>query len=230
MTETARILLRSIEDILADMINRADLRPSEDEFYSTWRRLIELYDRFQKEVMDASGINIVCHSGCSTCCCHWVEDVYSFEAVMISRYIAHHYPDHLEKIIKSFRNDADALESLKEFVDEKAREFPDEVPDPYELLLSCFYQLERPCALLDDEGRCSIYPVRPLTCRDYLNLRDTEACLPGRITTDEPATFILYLSDIASERLEQLHRRFDAFDDNRSLRHLTVRLLENREP
>ncbi len=227
LSEPARILLRSIEDILADLINRPELKPSDDEFYSAWRRLLDLYDRFQNEVMKASGINIVCHAGCSTCCFHWVEDVYSFEAIMISRYIAYHFPASIMEITGSFRDDADALNSLRKFVDEKAMEYPDEVPDPYELLLSCFYQLERPCALLDAAGSCSIYPVRPLTCRDYLNLRDPDACLPDRINTEDPGTFILYLSDTASERLEQLHRRFDAFNDNRSLRNLLVFLLDN---
>lgn len=229
MTESSRILLGSIENLLGELVSRADLRPSDEEFYHKYLSIINLYDRFQHEVINASGINAVCSAGCSHCCCHWVEDVNSFEGVIISRYLAEHHPDLIDFVIESFRQDEEVLESLCGLVDEKISgysSFTDDIPDKYDLLLSCFYQMERPCALLDKNGRCIVYPVRPLTCRDYLNIRDCNACLPDRINEEKEATLIMDISDKVSKLLEILHRRFDYGDDNMSLRSLLVRYLE----
>jgi len=229
ITESSGMLLKSIESILAELINRIDLSPSNDEFYNIFLNLFDLYDRFQKEVIAASGINIVCGAGCAQCCCHWVEDVNSFEGAIISRYLIDNHPEIISSVITSFREDAEVLDSLCDLLDEKVLEFTsgsEEIPDQYELLLSCFYQLERPCALLDEKGHCVIYPVRPFTCRDYLNVRDTAACLPDRINDENYATLIMYLSDTVSQQLEILHNRFDDGSDDMSLRSLLVRCLE----
>jgi hypothetical protein len=69
--------------------------------------------------------------------------------------------------------------------------------------------------------------VRPLTCRDYLNLRDPGACLPDRINEETEATLVMHLSDIIAERLEILHRRFDQGRDDMSLRSILLRCLES---
>lgn len=229
MTETSRMLLNSIEIFLTELVSRTDLHPADDEFYNKYTAILDLYDRFQHEVINASGIITVCGAGCSHCCCHWVEDVNSFEGIIISRYLAEHHPDLIYSIMESFRQDEEVLESLCGLVDEKIDEyssFTDDIPDKYDLLLSCFYQMERPCALLDKNGCCIVYPVRPLTCRDYLNIRDCNACLPDRINEEKEATLIMDISDKVSELLELLHRRFDQGDDNMSLRSLLVRYLE----
>jgi Fe-S-cluster containining protein len=229
MTESARMLLGSIENLLGELVNQADLRPSDDEFYHKFLSIFDLYNRFQHEVINASGINTVCGAGCSHCCCHWVEDVNSFEGIIISRYLAEHHPELVYSIIESFRKDEAVLESLCGLVDKKVAEyssFTDDIPDKYDLLLSCFYQMQRPCALLDKNGRCIVYPVRPLTCRDYLNVRDPDACLPDLINEEKEATLIMDISDKVSELLEILHQRFDYGDDNMSLRSLLIRCLE----
>lgn len=230
MTESARILLSTIEDILAEFVNSPELSPCDDEFYNKYRHLLDLYDDLQQQVADASGIKVVCTAGCSNCCCHWVEDVNSFEGIIIGRYLNEHHPGMTGTVITTFRKDQKVLDSLWTLVNEKTAAYtPDteDLPDPYDLLLSYFYQAQRPCALLDDKGCCIVYPVRPFTCRDYLNLRDPAACLPDRINEEEYATLILYLSDIVSERLEILHRRFDDGSDDKSLRSLLVRCLDS---
>jgi len=106
MTESSRTLLFSIENLLDDLVNRIDLVPSDDEFYSKFREILSLYDRLQIEILNASGISVVCGAGCSRCCCHWVDDVNSFEAVIISRYLKEHHPDIVESVIRFFQEDA----------------------------------------------------------------------------------------------------------------------------
>lgn len=226
---TARSLLKEMEDILDGLICRADLHPSSEEFYNKFLRFLELQELFQRELLNETGVSTVCGAGCSSCCCHWVDDVYSFEGIIISRFIKEQRPWLVEPALSIFRRDAECMESLSVIVDDKLSELipdPDEIPDRNELLLSCFYQMERPCALLDDTGRCSIYPVRPLTCRDYLNISAAEACLPERINEASEATLIMYLPDTLSEKLETLHCRFRAGVEDMSLRHILINLLE----
>ncbi len=228
-TESALLLQSSMEDILADLVNRVDLGPSDEEFYLLFHKFFNLYDRFQQEVITASGIKVVCGAGCSKCCSHWVEDVSSSEGAVIGRYLTENHPEMLEFVVSSFRKDFEEMESLCDRVDAKIAEYcsdSEEISDSYELLLSCFYQLERPCALLDVNGCCTVYPVRPLTCRDYLNLRDSSVCLPERINEGENATLILHLSDSVSQMMEILHQRFDDGSDDMSLRTLLVKFLE----
>ena len=229
ITGTARSLLGSIEKILAELISRSELRLSDDDFYNSFLTLLDLYDSFQHEVITSSGISIVCRAGCSHCCCHWVEDVTCIEAAVISRYIAQHHPGIIDSVISSFLEDKEVFDSLHVLVDDKIAEdasHMNDIPDSFELLLSCFYQLERPCALLDDNGSCIVYPVRPLTCRDFMNLRDPLACLPDRINEEVEATLIMYLSDTVTEHLGALHRRFEDGSDDMSLRSLLIRFLE----
>lgn len=229
MTELSYKLLKTIEDILAELVARTDLSPCDYEFYEKYRILLDHCDRFQNEIINASGINSVCSAGCSHCCCHWVDDVNSFEGVIISRYLSEYHPDKVDCVMRSFHEDAEVFDSLSVMVEQKLSECSsdsEEVPDPYDLLLSCFYQMERPCALLDDNGRCIVYPVRPLTCRDYLNVRHPDACLPERINEESEATMIMYLSDTVSGCLEILHRRFDEGRNEMSLRILLAHLLK----
>ncbi len=232
ITEFAGELLKSIENILAELVSRIDLSPADDEFYLTFCKLFNLYDLFQNEIIDASGINVVCKAGCSNCCCHWVDDVNSFEVMIIIRYLAINHPEIIDSIAISLRKDMDSLTLLKSHVDEKVTEYSfvtDDLPDKYDLLLLCFYQLERQCALLDDNGRCVVYPVRPFTCRDYINISDPSVCHPDRINEEEPATLILHLSDKVSQLLEILHHRFNEGNPDMSLRSRLLSLLESMD-
>jgi len=229
ITETSSMMIKKLQDILDELIKRVDLFPSDDEFYYKYLSFLNLYDILQKEVIAESGISIVCRPGCTNCCCHWVDDVSSFEACIISRYLNDNHPNIIDSVITSFKKDAVVLSNLRDIVNKKTDKFlsqSDEIDDNYELLLSCFYQMERPCALLDEKGSCRIYPVRPLTCRDYINVRDRKACLPDYINEVEPATLILYLSDTVSQLLEILHSRFDDGSNNTSFRSLLVYFLE----
>lgn len=229
-TEFSAGILKSMDAALDEMLSMKNLTPGCDEFYNLFRNFLDMYEKYQQEVLQASGINIVCRAGCSACCFHWVDDVYSFEGYVIARYLKDNYNWKIKSLIEKFRNDAEIFESLYGIVNEKTDGYSgscDEVADPYDMVLSSFYQLGRPCALLDDQGRCIVYPVRPFTCRDYLNIKNPEACLPERINNDARATIIMYLSDDISEKFEQLHHRYNKNGDDMSLRKLLVFFLEN---
>ncbi len=229
MTESAGRIIIRIEEILDYLINEENLHPADDIFYNKFREVLDLYDLLQYDVLAASEINPVCKKGCNHCCCHWVEDVSSPEGAILGRYLKENHPDLIEQIISSFRDDADVFDSLCVSVEDKKPECylsSDESDDPYDLILSYFYQLGRRCALLDKNDQCLVYPVRPFTCRDYFNVRDSSACYPERINNENNATLIVYFSDTITQKIEVLHRRFDDGSDDMSLRRLLVRFLE----
>lgn len=229
ITESAGGKIIIIEEILDYLISRKDLNLDDDLFYFKFREALDLYDLLLNEVMAASEISSVCKTGCKQCCCHWVEDVSSLEGAVISRYLKENHPDLIEQITGSFREDTDIFDSLCVSADDIIPEhhiFRDESDDRYDLILSCFYQLGRSCAFLDKNGRCIVYPVRPLTCRDYFNIRDSSACHPERINDENNATLIIYLSDTIANKLEILHGRFDNGSNDKSLRSLLVRIFE----
>ncbi len=229
ITESAGGIIIRIEEILDYLISRKDLNPDDDIFYFKFREALDLYDLLMYEVLAASEIISVCKTGCKQCCCHWVENVSSLEGAVISRYLKENHPDLIEQITDSFREDIDIFDSLCVSADDKFPEhhiFSDESDNRYDLLLSAFYQFGRYCALLDKNGRCMVYPVRPFTCRDYFNVRDSSACHPENINDENNATLIIYISDDITEKIEVLNRRFDKVSDDMSLRRLLIRFLE----
>ena len=76
--------------------------------------------------------------------------------------------------------------------------------DTTDLLLASYYQLERPCALLSDNGICSIYEIRPLTCRIYISFSDPHSCSAECINESNIPTYLLDLEESASKLLDMI--------------------------
>ncbi len=197
-------------------------------FTDCWGRIMELLARYQDQVVAAAEYTVSCSRGCSACCFHWVEDVYSFEAELIAAYIKQTYPRHIPGILKRFAEDEDQLIMLQEIVDRKLAESGERGAadiDSVDLLLASFYQLQRPCALLSTDGACGIYPVRPLTCRIYMSFSNPKYCKPEFIHDDEIRTYLLDMEEEASEKLDRLHAKYDRFDGDTGLRSVLKTIL-----
>ena len=83
-----------------------------------------------------------------------------------------------------------------------------------------------PCPLLDASGACSIYMLRPMSCRAYLSFSDPLLCDPDTIYYHEVLTCLCTLEQEADELLEKLHARYDHCDCDTSLRTLLPYYLE----
>jgi Fe-S-cluster containining protein len=197
-----------------------DGSPSE-KFEAHFDTLMETFEKFQQTILTHYGKTVTCSRGCSFCCSHWVEDVYSFESTRIIRYLKNHYRTDLPRIISLCQSDVDAMEGLHVCVDQKLAALPPEEReslDQVDLLLSCFYRLERPCAFLTNEGSCGIYAVRPLTCRIYISFSQPDLCRPANIDGDETMTYLLDFEEEASLVLDELHQKYDVYDGDLGLR------------
>jgi Fe-S-cluster containining protein len=198
-------------------------------FLQAWKEQLVLFERYQFEISSASSLHVACAKGCSACCGHWVDEVYSFEGEMIADFLKKKHNDKIPSIADRCREDTAVLDQLKGLVEEKISatapgEAEAERIDAQDLLLSVFYQMNRPCPLLD-RGVCSIYEVRPLTCRKYVSFSDPRFCRPESINEGEAATYLFGLENDALELLETLHKKYAKFDGEYGLRALLLKYL-----
>lgn len=202
-----------------------------DEFRGAYLRAMELYDEYQRESVMASGDALACHEGCWICCCHYPEDVYSFEAELIASHVKKMPADERARIEESCENAVYRFERLKEILREKLAldEYKslDEESDPDEILLNGYYRLRNRCPFLDEANRCAIYRIRPLTCRAYINLGDPSVCLPEMINEADTVTYIMDLDDEANGILDELHFRYEKYPRDTALCSLVLKYLSD---
>ena len=193
--------------------------------------LLKEIDSFQACVIAGAENPVSCTHGCVRCCYHWVEDVNSFEAEIIADTVRKRYPDRVDVIRQACRSDGAELERLDRLVQDRLRENDlrdDEEPDidPVDLLLHVFYRLRRPCPLLNAQGGCMVYEVRPLTCRMYVSFSDPIRCDPEYITVSEVSTCLIDLSERANAIIDRLHFACLRFEGDTGLRSLLAKYLD----
>ncbi|MDG5814240.1 YkgJ family cysteine cluster protein [Chitinispirillales bacterium ANBcel5] len=223
---TAKEVSKEILSQLKFLVKQDNRSCLEQNFKDSFDHILKLFDLYQKLVVENHSDNKTCYKGCQWCCYHWVEDVNSFEAQIIAQYIRNTIPHKIEQIKEQCVSDIECIQNLDSLVSDKIAEenLGDEF-DPTFLLLSSFYQLKRPCPLLEKDGLCSIYPVRPLTCRVYMSFSDPGRCKPGHINDSDIPTYILDLEEEANEIIDSLHFKFQRFEDDTSLRSLLLKHL-----
>ncbi len=218
-------IVRELESLLALQV----VSPLESSFRIGFEKILSLFELYQNRVVVSNGNQVTCGKGCSWCCFHWVEDVNSFEAEIIADFIKKQMTlEQVKNIAATCREDEAALERLDNIINEKIAQLEGEREiDTTLLLLSSYYQLERPCPLLGPDGSCSVYPVRPLTCRVYMSFSDPVRCAPANINDGEVVTYILDLEEKANAIIDKLHFRFCRFEGDTGLRSALLKYLTN---
>ena len=201
--------------------------PLNPGFVRDYRQVLTTFEEYQQEVMRYHGRMPSCRAGCATCCGHWVEDVNSFEAALIAGEVLRRPPPAIDAIMHQCRSDMAALEQLADIRDARTGTVEEELHfDETDILLGAFYQLRRPCPLLSN-GRCSVYDLRPLTCRIYFSFSHPSRCDPDHIHDEGTATFILDVDEEANALFDRLHERFCLFEGESGLRRVLLRYLEH---
>jgi Fe-S-cluster containining protein len=192
----------------------------EPEFKTTWAETLGLIDKYQEEIARSSNRKVSCRKGCAACCCHWVEDVNSFEAEIMAEYIAAHVPVKIQLIRAQCLYNEEMLKKLNDIVETKmsalASREPREKIDPVDLLLASFYRLRIRCPLLEN-GVCLAYPVRPLTCRMYVSFSSPRRCDPAYIDEGDIPTYLFDLEEDADGIIDRLHFKFLKFENDTGL-------------
>ncbi|NLD91168.1 MAG: YkgJ family cysteine cluster protein [Fibrobacter sp.] len=197
-----------------------------DDFKLSYFRVFELFEQYQQMVIQHNNYKVSCKRGCAYCCNHWVEDVNSFEAAIIAEYLRKYFPDSIEKIVAQCIEDEAILNNIEKLTIDRMSDIDDTGTIDYiDLVLSVFYQMNRTCPLLSENGACSIYKVRPLTCRIYMSFSENALCAPEYQETDDIPTYLLNLDENASEILDRLHFRYQRFPEETGLRSMLVKYL-----
>ncbi len=133
----------------------------------------------------AAGRPVACVAGCSACCFN-IPAVRAGEAVTIARWLARPEQDAIrDAFLERFEVWRAGLGDLVDRWIEASAE-----GDPQagiQLAIDAFHR-RVPCAFLDD-GRCSIYPVRPIVCREHHAVGTNAGCQPDATTKVAQCTF-----------------------------------------
>jgi len=119
------------------------------------------------------GQHVSCREGCGACCRQAVP-ITPVEARMLSEWIAAQPKDRREVFRARFRNAAERLEESGIAQSIREASLPIEKAHIHALGLK-YFALGIPCPFLEEE-RCTIHPIRPLRCREYMVVSPAEHC------------------------------------------------------
>jgi Fe-S-cluster containining protein len=225
--EAARTIQRTLIEQLGPLLTCGAESCLDESFRRPWENILSLLEGYQGAIIMASGMTASCGKGCAVCCCHWVEDVYSFEAEIIVDYLKKNHGGSIPSIVEKCRSAIGRFERLREIVEQKLSTVKSTLKqeiDGTELLLASFYQLKSECPLLDNGG-CMIYRVRPLTCRMYVSFSDPARCTPESINEGKTPTYLFDPEEEVDHLIGQLHVRFMKFQGDTGLRSLLLKYL-----
>lgn len=142
---------------VTQLADRLSIAKSADDFHAALKQALESYDQLNESRVEQTGAALVCRAGCSLCC--WLRvDVYAQEVFLIA--------DTLRKEL--------TLSELQELLGRL---------ESHSGLVTVFEHASRNVACpLSRDGWCSVYSVRPHSCRRHHSL-DLAAC---QFTHDHP--------------------------------------------
>jgi Fe-S-cluster containining protein len=125
-----------------------------------------------------------CAPGCSACCHQlvWIE-------LIEAQQIMDRYP----RVVARVRANLEAQAELCET----------QLPEAPKLAASAWWRAEQTCAFLGDDQRCSIYDVRPMTCRVHYVVSPPEQC--ARQQASEDGSGPVALCDVGGTRMAGPH-------------------------
>jgi Fe-S-cluster containining protein len=111
------------------------------------------------------GKKIFCKKGCSGCCSLAVHATFP-EALKVAEILPSELTSRLQLYIDGLKDYVPELTDLKSYLKLHRRQIG-------------------PCPFLDEHGSCSIYNLRPLSCRSLLSTRPADWCTVDFSTLDE---------------------------------------------
>ncbi len=156
--------------------NLTELLPSLQNFDSA------LLNAITTELSEA-GLSVSCKAGCGACCRQMVP-LSIFEAEALSAWISTLDPETHEILAQRFHQALLKLSSSGLIDRLVTEDWLADTDYAQQLVLDYFYQ-GVPCPFLQDES-CSIHPIRPLVCREYLVTSDPARCADPKVLGADP--------------------------------------------
>jgi len=151
----------------------------------------------------AAGQPISCKQGCNHCCYH-VVPISLVEAEALAEWIRTLPADQQQELARRFRETLGKLAAAGLMESVAHEDWLSPTQDATKRALDYLYQ-RIPCPFLED-GACSIYPIRPFACREYLVVSAPEHCFDPATRQIKgvqlPRRFFTLLGQISAETEE----------------------------
>lgn len=154
MDDTSRLAARIEAAELTRLIKAFSASKAPDALHTVNDQWHDRIGEFMASSAIEHGINLACHSGCAWCCRSLRVDVTAPEAFRIKQWLdTHCTAEERATLAETARDNAARARNLSPVQYSQAR-------------ITCMFLVD---------NRCSIYPVRPATCRTYHSL-DANPC------------------------------------------------------
>lgn len=155
----------------------------------------EAYSQYLKAVLPQQPRPIQCRPACGNCCHHYPMSVEPFELIYL--YSELRKRDDLISIMEACQFRASTFDHLYE----KRLETIASEDEAEDKALHDYFAVWKPCPFSDRAGDCSVYPLRPVSCRMYFSETDPKFCTPDFLQTEKNESYIVYLPDVIEEAI-----------------------------
>lgn len=197
--------------------NLAEELPRIIVFTQEYHRLFGLY---LDAVLPQQPRPIQCRPACGNCCHHYPMSVEPFE--LLSLYSAFRQRDDLLNIMEACQQRSSLFSGFfKKRLDEgEAKKEKGECSDPSmdieeyaeDQALHDYFSAWKPCPFSDKAGDCSVYPLRPVSCRMYFSETDPRFCTPEHLQTPDNDSYIVYLPDSIEDAVYGISEHYSLLD------------------
>lgn len=145
------------------------------------------------ERMEAEGTPVTCKAGCGACCRQLVP-ISFFEAETLANWMRTLTMEELQALERRFDRTLTALDEAGMLERLEQVDWLGNAEAARQLCMD-YLKLRIPCPFLQDES-CSIHPIRPLICREYLVISPPERCVDPSELGAVPVGIQLHLSRV----------------------------------
>lgn len=187
-------------------IGEDNLREELPNILSFVKRYHEFFAQYLAAVLPQQPRPIQCRPACGNCCHHYPMSVEPFE--LIYMYNDLRKRDDLLEIMEACQSRSDMFERL--FNERMALGLSED--DAEDKALHDYFSEWRSCPFSNKVGDCTIYPMRPVSCRMYFSETDPKYCTPEYLQTENNDSYIVYLPDIIEEALYGISEHYSGLD------------------
>lgn len=181
--------------------NLVEQLPLIREFTREYHRL---FSEYLEAVLPQQPRPIQCRPACGNCCHHYPMSVEPFELLTLYGDLRgrNDLLDIMEacqvrsslfsRMFESRRTEAEKGEVADGEGQGSQMDLDDYAEDK---ALHDYFAAWKPCPFSDKAGDCTVYPLRPVSCRMYFSETDPKFCTPEHLQTPENDSYIVYLPD-----------------------------------
>lgn len=198
--------------------NLVEQLPLIREFTREYHRL---FSEYLEAVLPQQPRPIQCRPACGNCCHHYPMSVEPFELLTLYGDLRgrNDLLDIMEacqvrsslfsRMFESRRTEAEKGEVADGEGQGSQMDLDDYAEDK---ALHDYFAAWKPCPFSDKAGDCTVYPLRPVSCRMYFSETDPKFCTPEHLQTPENDSYIVYLPDSIEDAVYGISEHYALLD------------------